>query len=147
MFGPHLIMEAYGCPKETLMNRDILNKLLDDLVIELKMTKIMGPTVFNYSGVVPEDCGVTGIVIIAESHIAIHTFEEKGFVAIDIFSCKEFDEVAAISKIIEAYMPTHWDQQLIQRGREFPKSMTKAKLILESERAQIRNTQTLQEVS
>jgi S-adenosylmethionine decarboxylase len=82
----------------------------------------------------PEDWGLSGIVIIAESHLAIHTFPDKGFVTVDIFSCKDFDVKTAVDAIIDAFQPETWDEQLIMRGREFPKSLTKANMILETER-------------
>jgi S-adenosylmethionine decarboxylase len=46
--------------------------------------------VFRYSGTKPEDWGVTGLVFIAESHISLHTFVERSFINIDVFSCKDF---------------------------------------------------------
>ncbi|MGH2368638.1 MAG: S-adenosylmethionine decarboxylase, partial [Chloroflexota bacterium] len=54
-------------------------------------TKIIPPYVFRYHGVVPEDWGITGMVIIAESHISIHTFPEHKRFHMDVFSCKPFD--------------------------------------------------------
>lgn len=136
MFGPHLIMEASGCSYEKLTDINLLTNLLDRLPNEMNMTKIMAPYVFEYKGLVPDDWGVSGIVIIAESHLAIHTFPDKGFLTVDIFSCKDFDVRKAVNMIVEAYEPQSWDEQLIQRGREFPRSMTKAAMILEDERKQ-----------
>ena len=136
MFGPHLLMEASGCSYEKLTDINLLTNLLDRLPDQMKMTKIMAPYVFEYKGEVPEDWGVSGIVIIAESHLAIHTFPDKGFLTVDIFSCKEFDVREAVNEIVKAYEPQSWDEQLIQRGREFPRSITKAAMILESERKQ-----------
>ena len=67
------------------------------------MTKISEPYVLQYSGEKPEDWGVTGFVIIAESHIAIHTFPDHGYVWVDIFSCKEFEADGAIDRIVETF--------------------------------------------
>ena len=75
-----------GCPKETLSNYDLHFNYLKSLPELINMTPITQPYVFPYSGLVPEDKGITGIVIIAESHISIHSFEEKGYSFIDIFS-------------------------------------------------------------
>ncbi len=136
MFGPHLMMEASGCSYEKLTDINLLTNLLDRLPVQMQMTKIMAPYVFEYSGEVPEDWGLSGIVIIAESHLAIHTFPDKGFVTVDIFSCKDFDVKEAVAEIVKAFEPQTWDEQLIMRGREFPRSMTKAAMILENERKQ-----------
>ncbi|MDD9898726.1 MAG: adenosylmethionine decarboxylase [Candidatus Melainabacteria bacterium] len=137
MFGPHLIMEANGCSYDKLNNEKLLTDLLDQLPEKMNMTKIMAPYVFEYKGgVEPDDWGLSGIVIIAESHLAFHTFPDKGFLTVDIFSCKDFDVAHAVSEIVKVFEPETWDQQLIQRGREFPKSMTRAKLVLDNERTQ-----------
>lgn len=137
MFGPHLIMEASGCSYDKLTDSQLLTDLLDQLPIQMDMTKIMAPYVFEYKGgLEPEDWGLSGIVIIAESHLAFHTFPDKGFLTVDIFSCKDFDVAQAVNEIVRVFEPESWDQQLIQRGREFPRSMTRAKLILDNERDQ-----------
>jgi len=136
MFGPHLIMEASGCNYEKLTDINLLTNLLNKLPEKMGMTKIMDPHVFEYRGEVIDDWGLSGIVIIAESHLAFHTFPDKGFITVDIFSCKEFDIATAVKEIVDTYEPETWDEQLIMRGREFPKSLTKASLIVETERQQ-----------
>lgn len=138
MFGPHLIMEATGCSYEKLTDLTLLTNLLNELPVKMNMTKIMAPYVFEYKGgQEPDDWGLSGIVIIAESHLAFHTFPDKGFLTVDIFSCKEFDVKQAVGEIVRVFEPEAWDQQLIQRGREFPRSMTRAKLVLDNERTQV----------
>lgn len=134
MFGPHLIMEASGCKYEKLTDIKLLTRLLDKLPEKMGMTKVMPPYVFEYKGEVPDDWGLSGIVIIAESHLAFHTFPDKGFVTVDIFSCKDFDVATAVREIVNTFEPDTWDEQLIMRGREFPKSVTKASMIMETER-------------
>ncbi len=137
MFGPHLMLEANGCNRDKLMNLNLLTDLLNKLPEKMQMTKVMDPHVFEFNdGTIPEDWGLTGIVIIAESHLAIHTFPDKGFITVDIFSCKDFDTRLAVDMIVEAFEPESWDEQLLMRGREFPRSLTRAKLILEGEREQ-----------
>ena len=136
MFGPHLVMEASGCSYEKLSDLNIITDLLNNLPDKMNMTKVMPAYVFPYKGEVAEDWGLSGIVIIAESHLAIHTFPDKGFLTVDIFSCKDFDVKMAVTEIVNAYQPKTWDEQLLMRGREFPKSLTTASVVLESERKQ-----------
>src|SRR5258706_2803940 len=90
-FGPHLMLDGYGCDKKKLQDLNLIYRILDELPSRIGMTKIMPPYVFKYSGLRPEDWGLSGFVLIAESHISIHTFPEKNFISVDIFSCKEFD--------------------------------------------------------
>jgi S-adenosylmethionine decarboxylase len=70
---------------------------------------------------VPEDHGVTGVVVLAESHCSIHTFPEKGYCFVDIFSCKEFDTKTALNEIVEAFESNKFDVQVLKRGVGFPK--------------------------
>ena len=134
MFGPHLILEAYGCPKSNLADLGRVSEVLDAYPAQLNMTKIMPPYVFTYKGTVEDDWGVSGIVLIAESHISIHTFPDKQFVTLDIFSCREFDVDRAVEYFCDHFSPDRYDKQLLMRGREFPKSSGRAGRIIESER-------------
>ena len=137
MFGPHLILEAYGCPKDKLADLGLMSTILDAYPAQLDMTKIMPPYVFTYKGTVPDDWGVSGIVLIAESHISIHTFPEKGFVTLDIFSCREFDVDAAVDYFCKQFEPESYDKQVLMRGREFPRSLGRAGSIVEAERRRL----------
>ena len=101
--GPHLMLDGYGCDKARLQDLNLVYRILDDLPHRIGMTKIMPPYVFKYSGSKPEDWGVSGFVLIAESHVSIHTFPEKQFLSLDVFSCKEFDIPRAIASIEKAF--------------------------------------------
>lgn len=137
MFGPHLILEAYGCSKKNLSDLTLVSEVLEAYPEKLNMTKIMPPYVFRYSGAVPEDWGVSGVVLIAESHISIHTFPDKEFVTLDIFSCKDFDVDAAVEYFCSVFEPESFEKQLLQRGREFPRSAIRAGEIVERERLKL----------
>ena len=91
MFGPHLILDITCKNKDLLNNHNKIFELLNNLPDYIGMTKITQPYVFPYKGVVPDEYGITGVVIIAESHISIHTFPEKNYLFMDIFSCKSFN--------------------------------------------------------
>ena len=87
----HLVIDAFVEDASKIGQVGPIFDLLDSLPEQIEMTKITQPYVFRYSGVVPEDWGVTGMVIIAESHISIHTFPEHLRFHMDVFSCKPFD--------------------------------------------------------
>ena len=82
------------------------------------MTAISEPYVTVYRGEKPEDWGVTGFVIIAESHIAIHTYPERGMVWADVFSCKDFDASAASGAIGGLFLLTDVTSNVVDRGLE-----------------------------
>lgn len=79
-----------------------------------------------YSGMIVKrylKIGVSGVVLIAESHIAIHTYPEKEYFTVDIFSCKEFDLEKAKEYIIDKFKVKRYEFHHIDRGLEFPRSM------------------------
>lgn len=120
-FGPHLTLDLSMCNKDRLSDYNFVFKLLNELPEIIGMTKITQPYVFPYSGLVPEDKGITGMVIIAESHISIHTFEEKDYVFIDVFSCKGFDVELAKKYFIEAFEAKESVINVVERGLDFPR--------------------------
>ena len=133
-FGPHLILDGYGARKESLINITGIYNLLDRLPDRIGMTKIMPPYVFKYSGIKSEDWGVSGFVLIAESHISIHTFPEKNFLSVDVFSCKSFDVDRTLRYLTKAFMLKKYEIKLFDRGTEFPKEKGAATSIVMDER-------------
>ena len=67
--------------------------------------------------------GVSGFVMIAESHISIHTFPDQDYVFMDIFSCKEFEAEKAIKQLIGAFEATKYSKNIVKRGLDFPRRM------------------------
>ncbi|MBD3379861.1 MAG: adenosylmethionine decarboxylase [Candidatus Omnitrophica bacterium] len=118
-FGPHLMLDLRKCAREKLGDYGHIFKILYELPQAIGMTKITQPYVFPYSGLVPEDKGITGTVIIAESHISIHTFQEKDYVFVDVFSCKDFDVEKAADYIIDAFESEDYDKHIVNRGKDF----------------------------
>ena len=119
MFGPHLILDGSKCNTQKLGDRILIEQLLNDYPRAIGMTKIGGPYMFEYQAPDPEYSGVSGLVVIAESHIAIHTFPELDYFTMDIFSCRNFDHELAITYIKEALEVQEMDRVLLQRGLSF----------------------------
>ena len=86
----HLIIDGYRDNPCKMQDVDFIYQVLDQYPSEIQMTKISPPHVLKHMGSKPEDRGVSGFVLLAESHISIHTFPGQSRVIIDIFSCKEF---------------------------------------------------------
>ena len=120
-FGPHITLDLKGCPKDILSNYQLHFDYLKNIPELIQMTPITQPYVFPYEGLVPEDKGITGIVIIAESHISVHSFEDKGYCFIDIFSCKPFDYERAIELTKEIFQPKDCEVNVVSRGKDFPR--------------------------
>jgi S-adenosylmethionine decarboxylase len=114
----HLVVDAFVADGRRLGDVAAIFDLLDTLPERIGMTKIAPPYVFRYSGVKPEDWGVTGVVIIAESHISIHTFAEHKRFHLDVFSCKPFDAEQVQARIRELFGVTELTAAVVHRVAE-----------------------------
>jgi S-adenosylmethionine decarboxylase proenzyme len=79
--GKHLLLELQGCDKEVLNDISFLRDVL------LAAARKCGATILGESFHQFSPQGVSGIVVIAESHLFIHTWPEYGYAAADIFTC------------------------------------------------------------
>ena len=130
----HLTIDGFGGDRERLSSESLVRSLLDIYPAAINMTKISEPFVLRYVGEKPEDWGVTGFVIIAESHISVHTFPEHGYVWVDVFSCKDFETDGATGQIIDAFELTHVKVNKLPRGLEYPHSVSQATPVAMGER-------------
>jgi S-adenosylmethionine decarboxylase len=125
-YGPHLMMDLNRCNQKILDDLEACFGLLSELPGLIGMTAITQPYVFRYNATVPEDAGITGVVIIAESHISLHTYPQKRFVFVDLFSCKPFDVEKAQRHVIRFFESKSPVVHVQERGSEFPATMLKA---------------------
>ncbi|MBI2856361.1 MAG: adenosylmethionine decarboxylase [Chloroflexi bacterium] len=112
----HLLIDGFGGDIQKMKEEDFVYRFLDDYPSEIGMTKISVPHVITYVGPKGEDWGVSGFVMIAESHISVHTFPERAYVNIDVFSCKDFDDKRALQQIKEAFSLDQAKVWVIDRG-------------------------------
>jgi len=115
----HLVIDGYGADQARLEDAAAIYQFLDEYPDAIGMTKITPPHVYVYAGQVPEDVGVSGFVIIAESHISIHTFPKRQYVNIDVFSCKEFDTQRAMAQLKERFGLQTVRSWTLDRGLEY----------------------------
>ncbi len=81
--GKHLIVELYDCDRDLIASVNAVEEILVDAVNISKAT-IIKPLFHQFN---PH--GVSGVVVIAESHFSVHTWPEYGYCALDIFTCGE----------------------------------------------------------
>ena len=115
----HLVIDGYGGEPESLVNEDLIYDFLADYPGRIGMTRIAPPQVYTYRGRKPEDWGLSGFVLIAESHITVHTFPERGYVNVDIFSCKWFDADAALPVVKRMFGLSEVEARVLERGLEY----------------------------
>ncbi|MGA7878903.1 MAG: adenosylmethionine decarboxylase [Desulfoferrobacter sp.] len=133
-FGVHLMVDGYGCDRSALEDINLIYKFLDEYPEQMDMTKIMPPYVFRYNGSVPEDWGVSGFVLIAESHISLHTFPEKQYLSLDMFSCKPFDTEQAVEFIKKHFQIQKYEMKVLDRGQEFPNTIRESAQVVRMDR-------------
>ncbi len=79
--GSHIIIDLHDCNVTKLDDVDYIKTVLEKAALEAK-AKIIQTVLHRYQ---PQ--GVTGVCLVAESHLSIHTWPEYGFAAVDIFMC------------------------------------------------------------
>lgn len=115
----HLIIDGYGGDNAMMWDTARLRAFLDEYPARLGMTKITEPEVLEYHGPNPDDSGISGFVIIAESHISVHTFPGRDYVNIDIFSCQSFDHEQATADARALFGLRRIKTWLLDRGLEW----------------------------
>ncbi|MFC1980734.1 adenosylmethionine decarboxylase [Chloroflexota bacterium] len=111
VLGKHLLLELNDCNREVLNDLDSLKSAMLTAANESGAT-VLGESFHYFS---PQ--GVSGVVIIAESHLSIHTWPEYGYAAADIFTCGDAvqpDKAAEI--LIEKLGAKNHSKMEIQRG-------------------------------
>nr|WP_218892833.1 adenosylmethionine decarboxylase [Duganella sp. 1224] len=98
--GTHVLADLNGIPAEKLSDCALLETLLRDAA-EAAGARIL----FSHFHAFGEGQGVTGVVLLAESHITIHTWPECGFAAADIFMCGSAQPELALALITSALQP------------------------------------------
>lgn len=143
-FGPHLTMDLYGCDKEKLTDSAFMENLLRELPSMIGMTRISEPQVHAFSSNPTgkkdsfDQGGISAFVLIAESHITIHTFVAQQSAFVDIFSCKSFSMKKAENFLMKAFGSKKAEKNLFSRGLEFPKNITIVNDIVQHERKMVK---------
>jgi S-adenosylmethionine decarboxylase len=99
----HLIVDGYSNSKDILQDEKFLSDWLESYPSKIGMTRISPPFVLSYIGGGSGDWGISGFVFIAESHISVHTFVERNYINIDVFSCKDFNTDKAIKDFQQGF--------------------------------------------
>ena len=91
-----LKLSGYSKERALLDNAETMRSFLSGMAREIGMTIINGPTIVSFKEFSQDpEAGLSGMVIIAESHIAFHTWPEKSFAYVSIESCRPFDSSLA----------------------------------------------------
>lgn len=82
--GSSHIVDAYGCNPDRLRTATAVTGVLDAVVDQLALTVVGQPQCHTF----PHPGGITALYLLAESHLAVHTFPESNFASVDLYCCR-----------------------------------------------------------
>ena len=128
MIGLHLTADLHGCPLAQPAMTDVqaLRGLCLAAVAASGLTAV-GELFHRFPLQDSQPQGITGVVLLAESHVAVHTWPEKGAVTLDVYVCNfEADNSsraeALLSALLRGFAPAQVIRQALQRGQPLPVS-------------------------
>lgn len=127
-FGVHLMIDGYvaadGEMATAMTDPNHLEGLLQALPLEMGMHPICAPVVVEVGANCHKDPGgLSGFVMIAESHISFHTFPARGFVTIDLYTCQvNLDRESSCERLMSAFGLADADIYIQERGLRYPSS-------------------------
>lgn len=121
-FGEHLMIDGYGGDPKRLNDKDLVMLSLVELPHQLGMKRLSDPLVMEApDNHLKDPGGWSGFVIIAESHISVHTFPRRRFVSIDIYSCRNGVNCGFVKKYFkDIFKLKDIEENLVKRGTRYP---------------------------
>lgn len=82
--GTEWIVDVSGCDPKLLARRDVLERIFSRIVRDLRLHPVRRPVWHVFPGA----AGITGVLLLKESHLACHTFPELGYAAFNLYCCR-----------------------------------------------------------
>ena len=120
-FGRHLLAEYRGCSADFLDDAPAVEALLREAADAAGAT-VVQVVLHRFA---PQ--GVSGVVVVEESHLSIHTWPERGYAAVDFYSCGDCSAEAAHAVLEAAFGPESAELMIVERGRGGPQGMRVAR--------------------
>jgi len=121
-FGEHITIDGYGGDYDLLNSRENVESCFSELLKLLDMHALTDPIVIEApDNQIKDPGGWSGFVVIAESHIAIHTFPKRKFVSADVYTCRNGMELEPIKEYFtQKFGLEELETNFIQRGKKYP---------------------------
>ncbi len=109
--GRHIIIDLHGVHGPLLADLELIKATL------IRAAKVAGATLLNIDlHTFEPNGGISGIAVLAESHISIHSWPENGYAAIDAFMCGDARPERTVAVLREAFRPTNIQLTELKRG-------------------------------
>jgi len=108
--GIHYLAEFFNCDRQKINDIALIERIMIEAT-ERAGARMINPFFHQFN---PH--GISGVIVIAESHFAIHTWPEHGYAAVDLFSCADFDYKSALNHIRAGIGAEHHSVELVRRG-------------------------------
>jgi S-adenosylmethionine decarboxylase len=112
--GTEWIVDAGGCDVTRLRDHEVLSRLLDSIVVDLDLV-VAGEPAWR---IFPGEGGVTGLILLSESHLACHTYPEFGIATFNLYCCRERPPWPWAGRLREVLGASTVTVRTIQRGVE-----------------------------
>ena len=121
-FGEHVTIDGYGGNPELLNNKDLILTCFTELREKLGMHALIEPVIVEaFDNGIKDPGGWSGFVIIAESHISVHSFPNRRFISADVYTCQNGLDV---DKVINFFKDTFElkdvETHFVKRGTKYP---------------------------
>ncbi|QDU19117.1 S-adenosylmethionine decarboxylase [Urbifossiella limnaea] len=110
--GAEWVVEAFGCDPDRLRTTALLRRVCESLLGELKLTRVGEPLWHQFPG----PGGVTGLYLLAESHLACHTFPEHGLATFNLYCCRPRPRWPWEARLADALGAARVQVREVQRG-------------------------------
>jgi S-adenosylmethionine decarboxylase proenzyme len=123
MQGLHLTADLQGCPIGcALMTDPAALRQLCLAAVQAAGLQAVGELFHRFAAPSGEPAGITGVVLLAESHLAVHTWPELGAVTLDVYVCNFGADNSAkadslLGLLLDGFAPMQADVQHLARGR------------------------------
>ena len=129
--GKHILAEFYGCAPDGLNHAESIERHMNEAA------EVSGATIVQSVFHMFSPHGVSGVVVVAESHLAIHTWPEYGYAAVDYFSCGPVDSKAAIRYLQEKFGAEKVTIREVERGVLVPSANNGQPAVLVSSQGEL----------
>ena len=121
-FGSHFMLDGYGGDMGLLNDEDNVKKVLLNVLDITEMQELYPPVILRVKGNDLKDPGgITGFLLVKESHISIHTFPKRRFISADVYTCKEALPQRHLHQLfLQNFKLVDTEINYIRRGTKYP---------------------------